>query len=206
MNALLLFVKNPQLGHVKTRLAATIGPELALEVYLYLMQHTREVTMQLPVERWLFYSQAIQEEDAWPSESFHKLLQAPSRDLGQKMFDAFRQAQQAGLEKVLILGSDCFQITPDMLVQAFEQLDHVPVVLGPATDGGYYGLGVNFKAGITLKHLETFFLNKTWSHERVAQEAREAFQACLLKWAELPTLSDVDIEDDIAPIRSHFTW
>lgn len=206
MNALLLFVKNPQLGHVKTRLAATIGPERALEVYLYLMQHTREVTMQLAVERWLFYSQTIQEEDAWPSESFYKLLQDPSPDLGQKMFDAFRQAQQAGLEKVLILGSDCFQITPDLLVQAFEQLDHVPVVLGPATDGGYYGLGVNFQEGVTLKHLETFFLNKTWSHERVAQEARGAFQACVLKWAELPTLSDVDIEDDIAPIRSHFTW
>ena len=206
MNALLLFVKNPQLGHVKTRLAATIGPERALEVYHYLLQHTRDVTLQLPVQRLLFYSKEINQHDDWPSSHFQKWVQDPSPDLGQKMYSAFSQAKEHGLEKVMILGSDCFQITPEILHHAFEALDSQPIVLGPATDGGYYGLGVNFAQDVTHSHLTTIFLNKTWSHEHVADEARSAFQSCGLSHAELPTLSDVDVEEDIAPIRHLFSW
>lgn len=206
MNALLLFVKNPQLGHVKTRLAATLGPEKALEVYRYLMHHTREVTLQVPVHRWLFYSKEVFWEDDWSNDEFQKWVQDPSPDLGQKMFSAFSMAQQKGLQKVMILGSDCFQITPELLKNAFEQLDSHPVVLGPATDGGYYGLGVNFALGVTHDHLSTIFLDKTWSHADVAHEARAAFQTCGLRHVELPTLSDVDVEEDIAPIRHLFGW
>lgn len=206
MNALLLFVKNPQLGHVKTRLAASIGPESALEVYRYLLQHTREVALQLPVERMLFYSQEIIHQDEWPTPDFQKWVQDPSPDLGQKMHSAFSLAKDQGYEKVMILGSDCFQITPEILHHAFEALDTQPIVLGPATDGGYYGLGVNFAQGITHAHLTTIFLNKTWSHAHVADEARAAFQSCGLPHIELPTLSDVDVEEDIAPIRHLFPW
>ena len=206
MNALLLFVKNPELGHVKTRLAATIGPERALEVYQFLMRHTRTVALELPVERWLFYSQTIPDTDAWPDTHFHKFIQDPSPDLGQKMYAAFHQALVAGFEKVMILGSDCFEITPDLVADAYAALDHCPVVLGPATDGGYYGLGVNFKLGIGIAQLETFFLGKMWSHANVADEARNAFQVWNLPWTELPELSDVDVEADIAPIRDKFQW
>lgn len=206
MNALLLFVKNPLWGHVKTRLAATLGPEKALEVYEYLLKHTRQVALEVPVERWLFYSQSIPAEDAWPTPPFHKFLQDPSPDLGQKMFSAFRQAQEAGMEKALILGSDCFQITPALVNEALARLDETPVVLGPARDGGYYGLGLNFQKGLHSHHLETIFLHKTWSHSNVAEEARASFRVCELAWSELPLLSDVDVEEDIAPIRSHFGW
>ena len=82
--ALIIFVKNPQLGKVKTRLAKTIGDEAALAAYLQMLSHMRDVTAGLDCHRAVYYSDFIDEGDAWTSPTYSKHLQSPG-DLGDKM-------------------------------------------------------------------------------------------------------------------------
>src|SRR5688572_652040 len=102
-NALLIFVRNPELGKVKTRLAATIGNEKALKIYEELLRHTRQISEKLPVQKLLFYADEINLNDNWQPENFQKFLQ-PAGDLGSKMQAAFETAFSAGAKKVIIIG------------------------------------------------------------------------------------------------------
>ena len=79
---LLIFTRNPELGKVKKRLAAGIGDTAALKVYKYLLQHTVEITRNLQVEKWVYYSEEIPEEDMWDNEIFSKKIQQ-GEDLGR---------------------------------------------------------------------------------------------------------------------------
>ena len=200
--ALIIFVKNPELGKVKTRLAKTIGDEKALEVYLQLMKHTREVVSALSVDKHLFYSQTIAENDLWPSEVFTKHIQDENPDLGAKMNTAFKTLMS--YQKCLIVGSDCPQISEEIINDAYSKLENIPVVIGPALDGGYYGIGFNAELigrDRYLTFLEDIFLNKTWSHENVLKEAEESAERFDLEIAKLPPLSDLDYEEDLQYLK-----
>lgn len=151
--ALIIFVRKPELGKVKTRLAATIGIERALKVYKDLLVHTKSVTQNLPIDKFVFYHNEITKEDIWDNKSFNKILQAEG-DLGFKMQEAFTAIFDKGYDKVLILGSDCFQLEEAILKDALHLLDQKDVVIGPANDGGYYLLGMK-------KMFPRFFKNKT---------------------------------------------
>lgn len=201
MDALIIFIKNPELGKVKTRLAATIGDHNALKVYHFLSNHAKEVALKLNADRFLFYSSFIDDSDIWDKEYFIKKLQDSSPDLGQKMFTAFSQLKDQGYQKVMIMGSDCYDINVDILKEGFCQLDSHEVVLGPAFDGGYYAIGFNFNLLAEKDLLTDVFLNKTWSHDQVASEAKSAIAKHGFSLHQLPTLSDVDVEADIESFR-----
>ena len=112
-----------------------------------------------------------------------------SGGLGERMEQAFRQAFEAGAKKVVIIGSDCPELTGEMLQRAFDQLDEADYVLGPAPDGGYYLLG--------MKELESsVFHDIEWSTETVRAQTLEKIQAAGKSYALLPVLSDVDTEED----------
>lgn len=196
--AIIIFIKNPQLGKVKTRLAATVGDVRALEIYHILMQHTKAVTNDLSTEKYLFYSAFVDEQDIWENEKYHKSLQYEGQDLGMKMAVAFTETFQKNHSKVLIIGSDCLELNQEIIKKGYEQLSHNEVVIGPANDGGYYLIGFNFnRIGVRAeKVLKEFFVDKEWSHERVFQEAIEVCQQQNLGYFELPTLTDVDEEKD----------
>lgn len=199
MDAVIIFIKNPQLGKVKTRLAATVGNERALEIYHLLMQHTNAITSSLvDVERYLFYSDFVDEKDIWGSEEYHKSIQFSGQDLGLKMASAFLEIYHKKHAKVLIIGSDCFELNTDIIAEAYRQLSTHEVVMGPAFDGGYYLIGFNFDliGKPSEEVLKKMFWNKEWSHERVGQEAIEACEKMKLSLYLLPTLTDVDEEKD----------
>lgn len=185
---LLLFVRNPELGKVKTRLAATVGPEVALEVYIHLLQHTRQVTQQLPVDKLVYYAEKIAHTDNWPDDIYQKALQHKG-DLGEKMNAAFENAFASGYTSVVIIGSDCQQLTQEIIQQAFAALETHDVVIGPALDGGYYLLGMK-------KLHPPFFRNKQWSTEHVFPDTLEDTRALHLTYTLLPILSDVDKAED----------
>ncbi|WP_238803941.1 TIGR04282 family arsenosugar biosynthesis glycosyltransferase [Emticicia aquatica] len=203
-NGIIIFIKNPQLGKVKTRLAATVGNERALEIYQVLLNHTQKITSSLKVEKFLFYSDFIDENDIWRNEFYHKSLQNPVEDLGFKMADAFTQLLDDGFEKALIIGSDCLELTTDILITAFDELADNEVVIGPALDGGYYLIGFNFnKIGERSNEVLTnIFLNKQWSHNEVYKEAMHSFEVLNLKYAQLTILTDIDEEKDFLKMRS----
>jgi len=188
VNALLIFIRNPQLGKVKTRLARTVGDEEALRIYQILLEKTRAAALSVQADRWLFYSDFIDKNDDWSEADFSKKIQA-NGDLGERMEQAFRTAFEAGAQQVVIIGSDCPELTGGLLQTAFDKLDESDFVLGPVPDGGYYLLGMN--------ELEpSVFHNIAWSTETVRARTIEKIQAAGKSYALLPVLSDVDTEED----------
>lgn len=187
-NTLLIFVKNPVLGKVKTRIAATAGNKRALAIYQLLVQHTRQITLPLPCNKWVFYDSFIPIQDAWPYPRYQKHLQN-GVNLGQRMHNAFANAFAHHCSKVVIIGSDCLQLHTQHLLTAFEQLADADVVIGPATDGGYYLLG--------MKQLYApLFENKPWSNSNLLAETLQNIQQLGLSYFLLPTLSDIDTWED----------
>ncbi|MTB49374.1 TIGR04282 family arsenosugar biosynthesis glycosyltransferase [Lewinella sp. W8] len=187
--ALLIFVKNPIAGRTKTRLAATVGDEKALKMYHQLMDWTRDQALPLEdVDRYLFYSDWVAENDNWPGDDFHKLVQE-GNGLGERMQRGFEHAFARGHESVIIIGSDCPGVTTELLREAYTQLQDHEVVVGPALDGGYYLLG--------LRQMETsLFENMAWSTEAVLPETLQRAEQAGLRVAQLTPLSDVDYLED----------
>ncbi len=188
-NLLMLFVRNPELGKVKTRLAASVGPEEALAIYMHLLQHTKQITENLPMDKLVYYSNDVDQNDLWPNDKYKKQLQ-PAGDLGTKMETAFKNAFMDGYSSVVIIGSDCHQLTPAIIVKAFEELKTHEVVIGPALDGGYYLLGMN-------KLYSELFSNKRWSTEHVFPDTILDLEKLHLSHKVLPELSDVDYIEDL---------
>ena len=185
---LLIFIRNPALGQVKTRLARTTGEVEALRIYRLLLDKTREAALQVTAERWLLYSDFADAQDQWPAAHFHKLVQQPG-DLGERMEQAFQSAFAAGAHRVIIIGSDCPGLHGAVLEQAFMALDTDDFVIGPVPDGGYYLLGMR-----TLE--PALFRDITWSTDTVRTATLERMTAAGKTCALLPLLTDVDTEKD----------
>jgi len=186
--ALIIFVRNPELGKVKTRLAASLGQEKALKIYQQLLAHTLAITKNLAVQKFVFYEGAIAKQDLWEIHGYHQLLQKED-DLGKKMHYAFETILEKGYNKVVIIGSDCIELTQEIIRKAFDRLITNDVVIGPANDGGYYLLGIK-------KLFPNFFVNKKWSTGDVYETTINDFNKLELKYFELPVLIDVDTEED----------
>lgn len=196
-NALLIFIKNPVKGRVKTRLARTVGDEKALEIYLELSAITRKYAEMLHnVQCYVFYSDHVDFTDDWLEPQFIKRVQS-GRDLGERMFHAFESVLKHH-EKVCIIGSDCPTLTDDILHQAFDTLGTHDFVIGPSTDGGYYLLGMSNSAtaGSESNSVAYLFEEMPWSTARVFAETRERILQHEKTPAVLPELTDIDEEAD----------
>jgi uncharacterized protein len=186
---LLLFYRNPELGKVKTRLAKTLGDKKALEIYLQLAAHTKSITQNILIKKIVCYSNFIDEQDNWPASQYQKKLQHGT-DLGEKMSNAFAEEFEKKSSSICIIGTDCFELTTEIIKDAFQKLETHDAVLGPAHDGGYYLLGTN-------KFIPELLQNKQWSTSSVAEDTIQDFQKLKLTYAILPTLTDVDEEKDL---------
>lgn len=185
--ALLIFIKNPEKGKVKTRLAATVGDERALKIYRALLKYTRNLALEVASERYLFYSRFIEENDEWSGRQFHKKLQE-GKDLGERMYRAFEWTLERH-GKAVIIGSDCATLTPAIVEEAFRRLDDHDCVIGPATDGGYYLLGLR-------ETRPELFRDIPWSTDQVRSLTIERIEALGQTYFLLPELSDIDRAED----------
>lgn len=191
-NLLLILTRNPELGKCKTRLAAKVGDRAALEIYGFLLRHTRKVTLGLPMEKWVLYSEEIWERDIWEPANYQKKLQR-GENLGQRMENAFRDGFRAGFGNIVIIGSDLYDLSQDDLEAAFSLLEQHDHVVGPAKDGGYYLLGMK-----ALK--PELFQGKAWSSETVLAETLADLEGTDV--ALLPERNDVDLLEDIKDIQA----
>lgn len=158
--ALLIFTRNPVLGKCKTRLAKTIGDKATLEIYLHLLHHTAKTTSPLiGVDKRVYFSERIGSLDIWNPDVFSHHVQYGS-DLGIRMEQAFLETFALGYEKVVIIGSDLPDLSSSDIYEAFAGLNKHEVVLGPASDGGYYLLGLK-------KIIPSVFENKDWGTNTV---------------------------------------
>ncbi|WP_310393185.1 TIGR04282 family arsenosugar biosynthesis glycosyltransferase [Hymenobacter sp.] len=195
---LLVFARVPALGRVKSRLAAGIGDAAALAVYNELLGITRAAVEQagVPATVWLADAPgpapAAAEAAQWPGMAVRG---QPAGDLGQRMAAAFAAAFAAGAGRVVIIGTDCPGLRAAHLTAAFARLRAHDVVLGPATDGGYYLLG--------LRQLRPeLFEHKAWSTASVLADTLADARRLGCRVALLPELRDVDTAADLAAWRA----
>lgn len=186
--ALIIFARNPVRGKVKTRLAATMGDDKALSIYQSLLEHTVQITQQLPYDCYVFYADGISKNDVWPDDLYLKKNQE-GKDLGQRMLHAFDTLFQQGYQKIIIIGTDCFELSSFILLDAFTALDEKEVVIGPSEDGGYYLLGMR-------QFFPFLFEEKAWSTDSVYSSTVQQLVIQNIRYEILPILNDIDTEDD----------
>ncbi|WP_343065392.1 TIGR04282 family arsenosugar biosynthesis glycosyltransferase [Arenibacter arenosicollis] len=193
---LLIFTRNPELGKCKTRLAATVGDEIALDIYKFLLNHTKNFTKGLNISKWVCYSDNIWENDIWDNFIYDKKVQYGD-ELGQRMANAFMDGFEAGHKKIIIIGSDMYDLTENDLKEAFNSLHHHDYVIGPAIDGGYYLLGMKV-------FNPTLFENKNWGMDTVLEATLHDLKD--ENYIMLAPKNDIDYFEDIKDIEIFRTF
>ncbi|MCY4418435.1 MAG: TIGR04282 family arsenosugar biosynthesis glycosyltransferase [Cytophagales bacterium] len=186
---LILFLRNFLAGSVKTRLIPRWGKEGALEIYKRLVQRTHQLLYAFPGVKHVFYDRYVPHQDLFSSSEFDQYVQS-GHDLGERMDHAFSHGFSRGMHKIVIVGSDCYDLEKEHLELAFSSLDRVPYVLGPARDGGYYLLGMTKPSSFLFQHTR-------WSHARVLEEALEKLKQRHENYKLLPSLMDIDTPEDV---------
>jgi rSAM/selenodomain-associated transferase 1 len=190
--ALIVLLKSPEVGKVKTRLAAALGAETTVDLYRALCEGMLEATTPRPgeYERLLFFAPpgAVDSVRAWLPGS--RLLPQASGDLGTRMGAAFARAFQRGAGRAALVGTDVPGISRTTVVEALGALDTADVVLGPAEDGGYYLLALK-------QPCPELFQGIAWSTPRVLDETVARARGAGRRVSLLARLRDIDTPDDL---------
>ena len=190
---IIIFQKNAELGKVKTRLAETMGNREALEIYQLLVSYTHQQVQQVPCHKLLYFSEFLEKSPEWENEAYSLKIQTTGI-LGEKMTNAFQDEFENGFTQLIIIGTDCPEINPEIIDEAFEKLTKVDVVVGPATDGGYYLLGMN-------QFIPGLFKDIPWSSEEVLSATKNFLVTNDITFDMLPLLSDVDYQEDWEKVK-----
>ncbi len=186
---LMVFVRNAELGKVKTRIAKTIGDRKALKIYKELLRHTFETIEPLTCTKAVFFSNNTPDYINDLNCSHLKFLQNGD-DLGEKMKNAFQQGFGNNFQSIIIIGSDNYELTPQIIQKAFDSLKDSDIVIGPAFDGGYYLLGMN-------KLTSELFENINWSTDSVFNKTIRVIESLGFNYKVLEPLNDVDNIEDV---------
>lgn len=186
---LVVFLKAPRPGSVKTRLAETLGAEPACAAYRQLVEALLAKLTALPaVELCFTPSDASTEVNPWLRADWSAVPQSEG-DLGQRLHAAFAAHFLADAERVVIIGSDCPDITATDIEDAWLALEGHDVVLGPALDGGYWLIGLRAAS-------PDLFADMPWSTDQVFGETMHRARERNMRVAVLRELSDVDTAAD----------
>lgn len=190
---LVMFVRAPRVGTVKSRLARTIGPVAAWRIY---REMTATVLNRVAADRrWSTRLAVTPDQYAGPSRFWPAAvprLPQGAGDLGARMARALKAFPH---RPVLIIGSDIPDIGPDQIARAFTALETADYVFGPATDGGYWLVGASPRAPVA--HL---FDNVRWSSPHALADTLANIDG-RRDYALLETLEDVDDAETLARWR-----
>jgi len=195
---LLFFIKNPQKGQVKTRLAAVLGDEMAVGVY---KRFLLEMLSMLNKGTFIFYLcvypvDALEDIKTWLGGEYLYMPQQGGH-LGERMKNAFIEALAMNFKRVVLIGSDIPSLPLEFIEEAFISLEKRDVVIGPSVDGGYYLIGFRDK-----KFSPRAFKGIPWSTERVFGETMKVLEHEGLTVHTLKTLRDIDTVQDLRNYRS----
>ncbi len=188
-STILIFVKDPVPGQVKTRLGAELGMAAAAQAYRRLAERVLENLPAAEPLRVCFAPQHAEESiRAWlaprvpAGTTFHPQCEG---DLGARMAQAFGAAFADGCARVAIIGSDCIEIDPRMFATAFAALDQTDAVIGPSEDGGFYLLALKREEPALFTAIE-------WSTSRTRAELIARLESLGLTHQSLSPRADVD--------------
>lgn len=142
--ALIVFAREPKPGQVKTRLLTNLDVGFVTDLYRAFIQDVMHVALDRPDWTPMLYY-ADREPDP-PFLARYRaqchVRQQQGEDLGERMHQAAADCFAEGFDRVVIIGTDCLDLTREDMVAAFECLHHIDFCLGPSTDGGYYLIGM----------------------------------------------------------------
>ena len=190
---ILLFIRVPAKGSIKSRLAAAIGEDAALELYKNFILDIIDTIEKSGYQ----FRISFHPPDAgavlagWLGPRHHYMPQG-GNDLGENMERAFGQVFTEGFTSAVLLGSDIPDLTPAVLCEAIESLRTSDVVMGPAADGGYYLVGCNRDT-----FLANMFHGIAWGTNTVFQETMSILRRASLRVHLVPEWQDVDTRDDL---------
>lgn len=193
-HALIVLTRYPRPGRVKTRLAATLGDEIAAEFSRLSAERLLAESVRLPenVRRYLFFDDPADAARVrgWVGEEL-RLQPQVAGTFGERLAATFHTVFAEGARKAVIVGSDIPDLTAALVEEAFRLLDHYPLVIGPDHGGGYYLLGMK------MLYQDLFFRDLSWGTGRVLGQTLRIMQELDLVPTFLPPLIDVDNEGDL---------
>lgn len=192
---LLLFTRYPEAGTAKTRMIPLLGPEGAAN-----LQRDMTSLMVSVLKQWrrfssdsfavYFHGGSLRAMQEMFGAGVSYVPQSEG-SLGDRVCQAFTKAAAEGYKKIVVIGADCPSIDEDVLNRAFSALDSCDVVVGPATDGGYYLIGTN-------RCYPELFQRISWGTSDVLAQTRKSIERLGLRAHYLDALSDVDVPADLA--------
>lgn len=194
LRSLLVFARLPRAGRVKTRLVPALGTDGATRLYRHLLEQTLATAVRLPDTALQFWCDPAGDTPEACGEMAGRFGMTPhiqaGQDLGSRMHHALETAFERSDAAVLI-GSDCPELDSDYLARAFDSLAGHDVVIGPAHDGGYMLIGMK-------RAQPRLFDPLPWGTPDVLDRTRKRLGETGCRWAELPTLRDIDQPEDLA--------
>jgi uncharacterized protein len=191
-NALMIFIKAPRLGEIKTRLQPELSPAASLKIFKAMGKDlvdrfSRSEYFDLFIQYWP--GDALWEMQSWLGANLNYIPQRGS-DLGEKLKNAFSASFRRSYQKVCIIGSDLPTIAVPDILEAIEKLDSFDVILGPAMDGGYFL--------VALKEFHPqIFENIDWSTDAVLEQTMLRITEQKLSAYRMAVQRDVDTYDDV---------
>jgi len=184
--ALAIMARAPILHQCKTRLIPALGSRGALQAHIELVRGAPSRLSDIPdVEVSLWVSQIDASTQAWATEYGLPCYRQQGRDLGERMHHALSYLLGDGASAACLVGTDCPDIDAQYVRQALSVLRQVPVVLGPAEDGGYGLVGLREPCAGLFQDIE-------WSTERVCAQTLLRAEEQGLEVAQLAGIWDVD--------------
>jgi uncharacterized protein len=198
--ALVVFARAPELGRVKTRLAAAIGDAAALACYRELGERvTRAVATLRDCRTVVAFTprEGRGATVAWLGEALAYEPQCDG-DLGDRMADAVARHEREGASRIVVVGTDCPDVDAAVVEEAFARLDDADVVLGPALDGGYYLIALR----APVARARRLFEEVPWSAPDTLAVTLQRAEEAGVRVTLLAPLRDVDTVEDLEAWRS----
>ncbi|MFC1667792.1 TIGR04282 family arsenosugar biosynthesis glycosyltransferase [Chlamydiota bacterium] len=192
---LIVFVKYPEPGSVKTRLGASIGDRNASLIYKELTELILKNTANRNYKTVIYFAPQKRKKEiiAWLG-GFHEYYAQQGELLGQKLQHAFKEVFRNGAKKIVVIGTDCPYVCSRLINKAFSELDSGDCVIGPAQDGGYYLLGMK-------RYYPEIFTDIEWSTATVFTQTAEQMRKSQLDFSVLSVLSDIDTYHDLHTLK-----
>ncbi len=192
-SVILIFVRQPAPGRVKSRIAAALGEDAALELYRALVLDTLAACDGTGIASRVF----VHPPDAVPAVARwlggrRTCLPQEGAELGERMENAFRGIFAEGAERAVLIGSDLPDLPGELLTEALHALARNDAVIGPARDGGYYLIG--FRRGGFIPEI---FRNMSWGRSDVFTRTMQVLEQADVPVHLLPPWRDVDTIEDL---------
>lgn len=191
--AILIFLRAPEPGKVKTRLAKHLGATLALSFYTHFVQDTLETVDALRVPVHIYFYPSTQKDTviSWLGNRYRYWCQSGDT-LGQRMASAFVHAFETGVDRAVLIGTDIPDLPGRIIDEALDALGTHDAAIGPSADGGYYLIGFNAKG-----FLPAIFSGVRWGHPDVFARTMEIFNKHKTSLHRLPLWQDIDEIEDL---------